>query len=706
MKLESVTISNYKSIKELMISLATDDNSPATFGLIGVNEAGKSAILQALALKDVGDKELDSLLAKRDFRDSEKPIEVKYIYTLTKEEKEEMEYFKTEQLEMKLKEHLGEIEGIPAVLEQKILKLNSLDSLGSLESLDLWELKDLLELKEKVATMLVLLLEPKRELLESELLVLQDQVVAITEKISAEIKKILVEVIKKGHPQGSLENIIESIKKILVEAIREDGAEGIRGKISAEIKKIIVEGIREKISETIDDEFNVLLKFEIDSEDKTSRTITTPILKNSIFDQFLNEFFSARMHRSILWTAEEKYLISKPIPINEFMNDPNISIPLKNCFQLAGIESANIKEQLAPSRASTEVEYLQKRLGEGVTEHINAIWPEHKIEITFRIDESFINFHIKDCAAKGPPQTTEQRSDGFRQFISFLLTISAENQNKKLTNSILLLDEPETHLHPQAQKRLLKELLQITQNGRNNIVIFATHSNHMIVGEKLKKYLRIQKKASKTIAESIEESATKIPATYASIVYQIFGVCAFDYHNELYGYLEAEKGNPLQQLPKTKKWYNQRTKKTENISLPRYIRHSIHHPENTENEKFTEEELHESITILEELTSTDESANNLSKQTGKKEKSTVGNNKSTPQPTNNRATAKSAEIKSTGKDSASLAKSKLENNGNKSKLSNNKVKSKSLNNKSGKSSVNSKLPINHQTNNEQAGSKT
>ena len=688
-----------------MISLATDDNSPATFGLIGVNEAGKSAILQALALKDVGDKELKTLLSKRDFGDSEKPIEVKYIYTLAQGEREEMKHFKAKKLEMKLKGHLGKIEGILTALEQKILGLNSFESLGSLDSLDSFELKDSLKLEEKIETMLLTILEVRVNRSEAELLVVKDLGATIAEMISAEIKKNLVEAIKKRHPQGSLENIQKSILGILTKAISANEPEGIRGKISAEIKKIIVEGIREKISETIDDEFNVLLKFEIDSEDKTSRTITTPILKNSIFDQFLNEFFSARMHRSILWTAEEKYLISKPIPINEFMNDPNISIPLKNCFQLAGIESANIKEQLDPRPDSTEVEYLQKRLGDQVTKHINAIWPEHKIGITFLVDESFINFHIKDHAAEGPSQTTDQRSDGFRQFISFLLTISAENQNKELTNSILLLDEPETHLHPQAQKRLLKELLQITQNGRNNIVVFATHSNHMIVGDQLKKYLRIQKKAGETIAKPIEESATKMPATYASIVYQIFGVDSFDYHNELYGYLEADECRPLQQLSETKKWYNQKTTKTEDVSLSKYIRHYIHHPENTENEKPTEEEMHESITTLEKLTNTDESANNLSKQTGKKEKSTVGNNKSTPQPTNNRATAKSAEIKSTGKDSASLAKNKLENNGNKSKLSNNKVKSKFLNNKSRKSSVNSKLPINHQTNNEQAKQK-
>ena len=617
MKLKSVTISNYKSIKELRITLATDDNSPATFGLIGVNEAGKSAILQALALKDVGDKELDSLLAKRDFRDSEKPIEVRYIYNLAKEEKEEMEYFKAEQLEMKLKGHLGEIEGILTELEQKISGLDSFESLGSLKSLDSFELTDSLKLEEKIETMLLTILEVKGNPSEAELLVVKDLGATIAEMISAEIKKILVEALKKGM-EGRVQHIFTSIKEILRKAISENKPEGIRNKLFEAIKRILVKKIKKAILIPIDSELKINVRLAINKNDNHAlRGIECLSFKDPFAIRFMNKFFSKKMHKSVLWKAEEKYSLSKPIPINEFINDPNVSIPLKNCFLLTGIGVENIKESLDSERSSPEMEKLENKLGDRVTKYINTIWPEHKIVITFRIAEPHISFHIADSEDRASIQTADQRSDGFRQFISFLLTIAAENQNRELSNSILLLDEPETHLHPQAQKHLLKELLQITQNGRNNIVVFATHSNHMIVGDQLKKYLRIQKKAGETIAESIEESATKMPATYASIAYQVFGVGASDYHNELYGYLEADECRPLQQLPKTKKWNNQRTKKTEDVSLPRYIRHSIHHPENTKNEKLKEEEMHKSITILEKLTNTDESANNFGEQTGK-----------------------------------------------------------------------------------------
>jgi len=43
---------------------------------------------------------------------------------------------------------------------------------------------------------------------------------------------------------------------------------------------------------------------------------------------------------------------------------------------------------------------------------------------------------------------------------------------------------------------------------------------------------------------------------------------------------------------------NKKTNATEDVSLATYIRHSIHHPENTNNAKFTAEELEESIKTL------------------------------------------------------------------------------------------------------------
>jgi len=57
----------------------------------------------------------------------------------------------------------------------------------------------------------------------------------------------------------------------------------------------------------------------------------------------------------------------------------------------------------------------------------------------------------------------------------------------------------------------------------------------------------------------------------------------------------------LNSLEKDKKWIDSRNNKEKDVSLSEYIRHSIHHPENTLNKKFTEKELKESIEKLKSI---------------------------------------------------------------------------------------------------------
>lgn len=209
-----------------------------------------------------------------------------------------------------------------------------------------------------------------------------------------------------------------------------------------------------------------------------------------------------------------------------------------------------------------------------------------------------LSFLVEDVGVKYDSKTTNQRSDGFRQFISFLLTISAENSTDQLSYSLLLLDEPETHLHPQAQEFLRNELIKITKNKEDNIVIFATHSNYMIDKDHLERCFRVEKQGNKKT--KLEQIKGK-DSSYSEVNYEVFGIPTNDYHNELYGYLEDIDKSKLEGLPKSKKWYNDKTKATDSVSLATYIRHSIHHPENGKNPKFTSGDLVKSINSLREL---------------------------------------------------------------------------------------------------------
>lgn len=476
MNLKTVQIENYRSVQNISFEIEKLADETFTYGLIGVNEAGKSTILKALALKDgLKNEKGETLPLLKDFKDKTRPIIISYSYILNKSEIVEFEN--------KLVEQLPGIE---------------------MSTIDLSE-------------------------------------VTVDVFFPSE---------NPNQPSYS------------VQFVNLTGEDEEKELVSEQLQSVILE----------------------------------------------------HMHKSIFWTAEDRFLISLPINLSEFAQSPeNFSIPLKNCFFLAGIP--NIQERIASLAGdSTEVEQLQTELGSKVTEHINTVWPKHPIEITFLITDGLIHFHIKDLDTKGKAKTADQRSDGFRQFVSFLLTISAQNKNEELANTILLLDEPETHLHPQAQEDLLRELIKITQNNRNNIAFFATHSNYMIDKNDLSRNYKIFKESDKKIKNerTQKKQFDKVISTYASTTYEVFDIPSTDYHNELYsklheGYQDDDISDSSRSgvlnfdteflfkrkgLKKDKPWKKQLNSST----LPTYIRNCIHHPDN--GNTYKEDELRKSIEIL------------------------------------------------------------------------------------------------------------
>ena len=320
-------------------------------------------------------------------------------------------------------------------------------------------------------------------------------------------------------------------------------------------------------------------------------------LKAFLEDKLQNIFFEMS-HQTVFWKSESKYLITEPINLDEFAANPEtISIPLRNCFELAGV--INVQNEINKIKADpAEMHNLQEKLGKKVTEHIKSVWPGHPIKIRFQISGTTLTFLVEDDGVEYKAKVTAQRSDGFRQFVSFLLTVSAESNNGKLSDSILLLDEPETHLHPKGQENLRDELIKITKNGNNNVAIFATHSNYMIDKNYIDRCYRVVKEDNKTTRlNQFKNTET----SYSEVNYVVFDIPTNDYHNELYGFLEDTDKPKLEGLEQSLTWKNEKTKQDENVSLPKYIRNQIHHPENTKNKKFTPDELVRSIKILRKL---------------------------------------------------------------------------------------------------------
>ena len=297
-------------------------------------------------------------------------------------------------------------------------------------------------------------------------------------------------------------NEIKECKHLLKEHINDDKILNGLKLLAVEMGVSLIKNDPQKLN------FNLLF-----SETSHNEQIVIDTIEKQLLPTIRKKAFN-----SIFWKAEDKFLITKPIDISTFSTNPNTSVPLANCFKLAGIK--DIPKQIALLSDSTERELLQDTLGEKVTEHINKVWTGHPIKITFNISDNVINFHVKDLKATGKAKTANQRSDGFRQFISFLLTVSVQYLNDELSDTILLLDEPETHLHPKAQEDLLNELVKITKSSKNNIVFFATHSNYMVDKNLLNRNIKVEKPEDSTVITTFKGK----PSSYASVNYDVFDI--------------------------------------------------------------------------------------------------------------------------------------------------------------------------------------
>ena len=114
-----------------------------------------------------------------------------------------------------------------------------------------------------------------------------------------------------------------------------------------------------------------------------------------------------------------------------------------------------------------------------------------------------------------------QRSDGFKQFVSLILTLSALNESQKLSNSIILIDEPEVHLHPSGIRDMRNEILKI---GKNNFIFVSTHSHYMVDSSCSERHYIVTKEQSETNIEQVHEST---PIEDDKVLASAFGINVF-----------------------------------------------------------------------------------------------------------------------------------------------------------------------------------
>jgi hypothetical protein len=119
----------------------------------------------------------------------------------------------------------------------------------------------------------------------------------------------------------------------------------------------------------------------------------------------------------------------------------------------------------------------------------------------------------------------EDRSDGFKKFVSILLMLSTQVECGEIENCIILIDEPDNSLYPTGAKYLRDELISISEN---NYVIYSTHSPFMIDKHNIERHIMVKKKNDITIFQKADSSRY----TDDEVLLNAIGTSSFEYLKE------------------------------------------------------------------------------------------------------------------------------------------------------------------------------
>jgi len=274
------------------------------------------------------------------------------------------------------------------------------------------------------------------------------------------------------------------------------------------------------------------------------------------------------------------------IAVREIIGDPAIQADLTRVAE-------TVKSRLDEVAAQTLT-----KLNELNPEIASSLNPQIPEAATLKWGDVF-----KNVAIAGDEEIPiNKRGSGVKRLvlISFFRAEAERRQRDSgLPSVVYAIEEPETSQHPEHQRALVAALIALSQ-AENTQVVLTTHSPEIVKQLRFEDLLLIAGKDTKDVTPVV---ASELPyPSLNEVNFTSFGEPSYEYHNELYGYIEAEGRFAEFKSGRATRTYRRLkpdgSTKEQQVVLTEYIRHQIHHPENTTNSAFTDTELMQSIEAM------------------------------------------------------------------------------------------------------------
>jgi predicted ATP-dependent endonuclease of OLD family len=271
------------------------------------------------------------------------------------------------------------------------------------------------------------------------------------------------------------------------------------------------------------------------------------------------------------------------IAVKEIIEDPSIQANLSNVAQ-----TVRIRLEEVAARTLTKLAEMNPAIAQSLTPQIP--------------DSSSLKWAdvFKSVSISGDNDIPiNKRGSGVKRLVllSFFRAEAERRQSHgNLPNIVYAIEEPETSQHPDHQRELTNALIALS-SAMNTQVLLTTHSPEIVKRLSFDNIWLVSNDTKHRVTR-VSESELPYPSLN-EVNFAAFGEASFEYHNELYGFIDAEGRMHEYRTGKQSRSYTKirRDGSAEQLQiiLTEYIRHQIHHPENTENPLFTAKELAESI---------------------------------------------------------------------------------------------------------------
>ena len=280
--------------------------------------------------------------------------------------------------------------------------------------------------------------------------------------------------------------------------------------------------------------------------------------------------------------------------------DSEIQNPMKLAVQEI-LKDQKLMDSL--NQVAAEVETKLKEVADQTLEKLNEMNPDIANSLTPVIpnpqDLKWVEV-FKSVSITGDEDIPiNKRGSGVKRLI-LLNFFRAEAERRKNENNvpdiIYAIEEPETSQHPNHQRKLIEAFVELSESD-NSQVLLTTHSPSIV---KMLQFEHLKLIKSEPLKEVVSVEKNELPyPSLNEVNFLAFAESNDEYHNELCGFIESEQLQTDYEDGKEtieyKKIMRNGNLKVEQQIVSQYIRHQIHHPENTHDPRYTDDQLQTSI---------------------------------------------------------------------------------------------------------------